>query len=85
VGAWQRRVARARGVGALLTGAITFVQWFGDRLRAWCDGISLHAGRRDREALERPERHPGMGASKGRNSRVKIDEYITGKLDSINP
>jgi hypothetical protein len=43
VGAWQRRVARARGVGALLTGAITFVQWFGDRLRAWCDGISLHA------------------------------------------
>jgi hypothetical protein len=29
VGAWQRRVARARGVGAPLTGAITFVQRFG--------------------------------------------------------
>jgi hypothetical protein len=29
VGAWQRRVARARGVAAPLTGAITFVQRFG--------------------------------------------------------
>jgi hypothetical protein len=29
VGVWQRRVARARGVGAPLTGAITFVQRFG--------------------------------------------------------
>jgi hypothetical protein len=29
VGAWQRRVARARGVRAPLTGAITFVQRFG--------------------------------------------------------
>jgi hypothetical protein len=29
VGAWQRRVARARGIGAPLTGAITFVQRFG--------------------------------------------------------
>src|SRR3954464_15051012 len=29
VGVWQRRIARARGVGAPLTGAITFVQRFG--------------------------------------------------------
>jgi len=29
IGAWQRRIARARGLGAPLTGAVTFVQRFG--------------------------------------------------------
>jgi hypothetical protein len=29
IGAWQRRVARKRGIGSSLTGAVTFVQRFG--------------------------------------------------------
>lgn len=70
VAAWQRRVARARSLAAPRTGAIqaeAATTWRSpatadlvrgsDRLRAWCDGFSLHAGvvvpDYDRAGLER--------------------------------
>ena len=52
IGAWQRRIARTRGVRAPLTGAVTFVQRFGTSssghgptaARTWCSNRSRSCG-----------------------------------------